>query len=414
MKYQIGALIVIFCLIFWAACRTESTEMTNAGRNLIPFVKLNPEGDRIWGYLDEDTEEIVIEAKYDIAYPFVGNFAEVTERDTWRTIIIDKDENVVQTPQFHYIYLIASENGKNTVAILRKGYSRTKFQIGFIPLPVPGSPPTGFYTETYHKYRLVNLVTGKTIIPERENYLLSSTEVIGDYLLVDKYLYRFMDNGSVKRVAGNNSGLAVRILNEYFAERGISLTAGISRTSYQTIENIRIDYEQYRKEHYADPDFSEALNDFSPKFTLLLQDWVRPFHRDPSVFLNAPLEIGDRRYWLTFYSRKDEPYARAEGLYNETKKEWELKPYFIDTVTGELDYLIDILPTNNPHFVHIVYRNQNTEILTGGIFDLNTNCYVNAHLYSSYDSYSYYDMIKDRERLGRTFPDTGIGYYCRK
>ena len=180
--------LTVLCLIFLIACaatnRSSNMRVSNYGKNLIPFVEFNPENEQVWGYLDEDTGEIVIEAKYAIAAPFVGNFASVYDRsrDIPRTFIINKNGKVISTPSFHNVYFIISESGNNTLAILERELQRTKFQIGISMLGV--TTKTGFYKEKYWKYRLVNLVTGKTIIPQKENYLSQRIEIAGDYFIL--------------------------------------------------------------------------------------------------------------------------------------------------------------------------------------------------------------------------------------
>ncbi|GHV12510.1 hypothetical protein FACS189491_05650 [Spirochaetia bacterium] len=105
---------------------------------------------------------------------------------------------IISAGKFDNVYLLTSENGKNTAAIFEYRYTKIEFDLGIRWGP---SESPGFYKEKYPKYRLVNLVTGKTIIPTSK-YLLYGTESVGDYFLVGSDLYQFLDNGEIQCVTG--------------------------------------------------------------------------------------------------------------------------------------------------------------------------------------------------------------------
>jgi hypothetical protein len=343
----------VVCLFFLPQCisprNTTDTGTAQDHRNLIAFAEYDAQNEENWGYLDEDTNEIVINAKYANATPFVGNFAIVRKEYQSRQIIIDKNEKVISTPQFDQIYLLASESGKNTVAILERELSRTKLQIGGSFLGI--STKTHFYKTPYSRCSLFNLVTGKIIVPEKENYLQYDIEAAGDYLIVCTDLYQFLDNGDIARVAKNNPELAVNILEGYFETRGINARVRADHVS------IDIDYCQYIQEKYAEPELRGAHEKLNPDFTMSF-DKAEPFYRNPMEYLNTPLEINERKYLL--YFRNKETHEYAVGLYNESKAEWLIVPRFNINFSDkgqEEFYVIDIHQTNNPHLYHLHFTN---------------------------------------------------------
>jgi len=389
----ISAFFILFLLPACANLKNNSPS-EYPGKNLIPYADFDSENEQIWGYLDEDTGEIIINAKYDFAGPFVGNFAEVYDSSKNKRLVIDNNGKEVSFPAFHKVYLITSENGNCTLAILEKEVKRTKFQIGITMLGV--TTDTGFYKETDYKYRLINLKNRKTIIPEKENYLTLNIEAAGDYLIVDTSLYQFLDNGDVKLVVKDDSERAARILREYFNGRGINAEVKPSFTG------IEIDYSPYIKAKHADPDLSGAFKSFNPDFNIPFYK-AEPFIRNHRVLLNASLEINERRYLMQF--RDNKGVRHAEGIYNETKKEWEVLPYSFNTVQQEMYYVYDILPTNDPCLFRLRFKTDelwrdNRYILIGtGIYSNAEDDFIlDYNLGDGYPDSSFY------------FPDKGIWY----
>ena len=396
MKNKIIIISAFFILFLLPACANlkNTSPAENHGKNLIPYADFSSENEQIWGYLDEDTGEIIINAKYDFAGPFVGNFAEVYDSSKNKRLVIDNNGKEVSLPAFHKVYFITSENGNCTLAILEKEKKRTLFQIGITMLGV--TTETGFYDDTYYKYRLINLNNKKTIIPEKENYLTLNIEAAGDYLIVDTSLYQFFDNRDVKLVVKDDSERAAQILKEYFNGRGINAEVKPSFTG------IKIDYFPYIKAKHADPDLSGAFKSFNPDFDIPFYK-ADPFIRSHRILLNASLEINERRYLMQF--RDNKGVRHAEGIYNETKKEWEVLPYSFNTVQQEMYYVYDILPTNDPCLFRLRFKTDelwrdNRYILIGtGIYSNAEDDFIlDYNLGDGYPDSSFY------------FPDKGIWY----
>jgi hypothetical protein len=361
-----------------------------------------------WGYLDEDTGEIVINAKYHSASPFVGNFA-IVYKDTQR-IIIDKNEKVISTPKYDEIYLIASESGKNTVAILERKLARTKLQIGGHFLGVVTT--THLYKVPYSRCSLFNLVTGKIIVPEKEDYLQYEVEAVGDYLIVDTDLYQFLDNGDVVCVAKNNPELAVSILEDYLEIRGINARVRADHIS------IDIDYYQYIQDKYAEPDISGAFEKLNQNLSMPFLR-AEPFYRNPMEYLNTPLEINERQYLMHF--RNEETYRRVVGLYDESKAEWLIKPGFNITFPDkreEVFYVIDIYPTNNPHLYHLHFTNDRVGwnivgryAVIDDIYSTVTRDFVPYYLlYRGYKSVKVPLPTHGSRKIFIRFPEFGVSY----
>lgn len=324
----------------------------NSNVNLILFSELDSDGTKKWGYLDGDTGTVIIEAKYILADPFVGDFA-VVQVDGYTQKLINKDGKEFSVENTESVYLFTSKSGKITVAVI-----------------VNGTP----YDE-YYKYRMVNLLTGETIIPEGKKDLAQFVETVGDYFLVRNDLYQFLDNGDVKLVAENNAVLTAGILNGYFKRLGINIHVDGSKGF------IDIGYWEYLREKYADPDLSGALNalkDLCPEFSIPFEN-AYPFFRDHRLYLNGSLlEINERKFSMAF---KDQETGRyAIGIYNESKAEWELPPCFKNWENEEeweLFYITDIIQTNNPNLycLHlktdsIGWNNSNYFLIGGGgIYD---------------------------------------------
>jgi hypothetical protein len=138
----------------------------------------------------------------------------------------------------------------------------------------------------------------------------------------------------------NDAAQAVAILNEYFEQRGMNALVEIRGGG------ININYRPYIAQVYADPDFTGAFEKLRPDFTIPFQK-AYGLYRDPRKYLNVSLEInGDRKYLMDFH--QENPYDYAKGIYNETKKEWELKPY-LELPDGSQYAIWDINQTNNPY-----------------------------------------------------------------
>jgi hypothetical protein len=403
-------------LFFLPKCHSTDVETgaitTEYTGSLIPFVEYDSKNEEIWGYLDEDTGEIVIKAYYVSASPFVGNFAAV--RNTWHEVesIINKDGKIASVGRFDRVYFIVSENGKSAAAVLETRHTRTKFQIGISGGNI--STKTGFYTEEYVTYRMVNPATGKTIIPEAENYLPYRIETVGDYFLVDTDLYQFLDNGDIACVAEHNPARAAGLLEDYFEERGINarIEAGSG--------DIKIDYHPSIDEKYADPDLSGAFEDLDSEFDIPFERAL-PFYRDPKEYLNTPLEITERSYLLRFSGETGE---HAMGVYNETKAEWVIQPncniLFTDANTETTYYVVDIRPTNNPDLYQISLTNgeigwRRQALFFGGIVNVREKDFMdfmdNLYLFEEFPPRAGLILSPDvgGERILK-FPDYGVYY----
>ena len=401
----ISAFFILFLLPACANLRNNSLS-ENHGKNLIPYADFDYKNQQIWGYLEQDTGEIIINAKYNSAGPFVGNFAEVYDSSKNKRLVIDKNGKEVSLPAFHRVYLIASENGNCTLAILEKEIKRTRFGIGITMLGVTTN--TGFYKETIYKYRLINLKNRKTIIPYKENYLTQNIEAAGDYLIVDTSLYQFLDNGDVKLVVKDDSERAAQILREYFNGREINANVKPSFTG------IEIDYSPYINAKHADPDLSEAFKTFNPDFNIPFFK-ADPIIRNHRILLNTSLEINERRYLMQF--RDNNGGRRAEGIYNETKKEWEVLPYSFNTVQQEMYYVYDILQLNNPHLFRLRFKTaelwkDNRYILIGaGIYsNADDDFMLNYNLGDGNPGRSFYDEKMRNPYKGYSFADKGYSF----
>ena len=362
----------------------------NQNVNLIPFLSRSSDSEPgLFGYMDEETGEIVIEAQYYDAGPFIGDFAVVLDK---KPKIINRDNTQIRVGRFDEAYLFASENGKTTIAVLQITEEKTKI----VPpwwwwfAILVGSELT--YKETIFKQRLVNLTTGKTIIPQKEQLIENDIQVIGEYFCIVRELYRFLDNGEVQCVADdkNDATQAIAILNAYFEQRGIN---AIVKDRY----GIRIDYDPYIAEIYADPDFTGAFEKLRPDFTIPFQR-AYGLYRDPTKYLNTSIEIsGDRRYVMRF--QRDEPYASAEGIYNETRKEWELKPYLFN-FDDEQYIIYDIRQTNNPH----VFELNMKKVPPHPVFHYSTVIHTTSEKPMRY-------KVRDTNDRNNAYPFRG-GVYC--
>jgi len=358
------SLLCLCCVIFLLSqCRSNDNTANiaaNLNRSLIPFAEKDSEGKKIWGYLDENTGEVVIKAKYYIALPFIGGFAQVMEKDghRYRKMIINRAGKRVNAGKFDSAALFASESGKNTLAVLDDKHWKLGLDLGINA----GDQANGsshspyFYKDYYHKYRLVNLVTGKTILRPKEGYPGGNIEVVGDYFLVESDvlktdLYHFLDNGDAELVAKNDTKLAAGILTKYFEARGIN--AGVEGGVL-----VDIDWRPYIKKLFANPpDFNSAFKDLPSE---LIFKEAEPFYRNYRRLLNAPLEITEIKY-MVYFNVKDFD-LRVEGIYNETKADWEIPPYFnigsSGTKGSELYYTNKIIATNNPNLYYVIFTNE--------------------------------------------------------
>jgi hypothetical protein len=323
---------------------------TEHNNNLIPFLgpRLYPDAPdaSLVGYMDEETGEVVIEAQYYEASPFIGNFAVVNMGGRYfpykKLKIINRNNKQIRTGFFEDAFLYASENGKTTIALLEISKEAIKIippGYWFWTILLGGGVA---YKDTIYKQRLINLTTGETIIPEKKQLIHNHIEVVGEYFRIENKLYKFLDNGKVQCVANdeNDATNAVAILNAYFEQRGINAVVEARHWG------IKIDYEPYIKKMYANPDFSGAFEKLHSDFTIPFQS-AHGVYRNPRKYLNTSLEIsGDRKYYMIF--QRENPYDHAEGVYNETRKEWEIEPYLI--VSDDERYKIrNINQTNDPH-----------------------------------------------------------------
>jgi hypothetical protein len=352
-------LILFFSVVFLMTCvNTNNLPQTETGqnKNLIPFLASRSASDyRYYGYLDEGTgkeedAKIVIEAQYDSAGPFIGDFAVVSVYDKYSrkaiNKIINRNNKQIYVDKFDEAYLFTSENGRTTIALLEK--ETAKFL-----------PPQYWHfailvgegiTVKDTKQRLVNLTTGEIIIPEQELSIEDLIEVAGEYFSVLKKLYRFHDNGKVQRITNDKwePAQSTTILKYFFQQRGINAIVEAN------VHRIDIDYSPYIDKIYANPDFTGAFEKLRSDFTIPFQG-AEGLYRDPKKYLNVSIEItGDRRYVMSF--QQEEPYLSAKGIYNETRKEWEIEPY-LELPDGRQYTISDIKQTNNPHVFEL---NMNT------------------------------------------------------
>ncbi|MDR2717329.1 MAG: WG repeat-containing protein [Treponema sp.] len=429
-------LIILFCAFFLFQCKVTQTESNSTKEdvtgNLVLYADYDSNGKKIWGYINEDTGKIEVEAQYESASPFVGNYAAVNRYN--ECLIIDKNQKTVLSRNlaggFYDVYLVVSESGKNHLAILVNQYKRTKLDTGFNFFGPHGKPH--FYKESYYKYTVINLLDGKTIIPESENYLDREFEMMGGYFRAGADLYQFLENGDVQCIAKDDMALAAGILKDYFDKLGIN--AGIteySKIDYEPYcDSLRIDYEPYIKEKFADPDLEKALQDLkdlNPEFDIPFEKAV-PFYRNHKMYLNAPLEITERKFLLSF--RDDKTKKHAIGLYNETKTEWEIIPCY--TVINKDDdedlyYVTDIIQTNNPHLHHLRFKtdtvgwinpdgpNHSYYITMGGsIFDTVKGHIIDDLYLSSRELSAFYLFSLNRFNEIARFPGNGAYLFYDK
>ena len=383
----------------------NTTAEKNTG-NLIPYADYDSEGERIWGYLNEDSGEIVITAKYNHVNPFVGNYTTVMP-NRWDTYIIDINEKRINVGQFDRAFFLAPESGKGAAVLLERKFQRKIFRFGGSFLGSSWS--TGFYTEDYYKFRMINLVNGKTVIRNHVSYLSQCIENIGNYFLADKDLYQFLDNGNIICVAKNNIPLAAQILRGYFEQRGIS---AVVETSYR----ISINYRPYIREKFANPDFGKALQDLPSHFDMTY-DKSEPFYREHTELLNAPLDISERKFLLHFTN--EDPRGRVMGIYSESKGEWELPPWMeiTDTETNitHTFYVTGIQKTNNPDIYGINITNakigwHRNVLVYGGYYSISKKEFM-PNLYDEYPPRGGVILMMGGS-TGRmiNFPDFGTYY----
>jgi len=409
-----------------ASAKSKELKSQNYNGNLIPFAEYDEKKNIRWGYLDEDTGEIIIKAQYTYASPFVGGYAivEYIDFEDYQSVknnkktIINKAGKIIKTTNAEEAYLLTSESGKSTVAILQKKREKTVI----VPFPYWGLVillgGSVIQTETYYITSVVNLKTGKEIFNDKEGVLQYDIENVGDYFIIQQDLFQFMDNGDIQCVAKNNPALAVSILEDYFSKRGINAKIDERFT-------IRIDYNQYIKEKYANPDFSGAFNKLDKEFDVPFEKY-RNFYRDPKVYLNTPLEITERKYLMYFKNEKTFEYA--VGIYNETKDEWEIYPNFIINLhysedenisVRKINYnVVGIQQTNNPNLYRLEFKNDEigwsygkTAFMGGSIYSIVKEDFIQGlylftdSFFRSRNGYGYFE--KDRNI---NFPKYGVYY----
>jgi hypothetical protein len=398
--------------------------------NLIPFAAYDIKGETKWGYLDEDTGEIVIAAKYKFAYPFVGNYAVVQKKDFDNFIIIDKNERVISAEKFDEAFTFASESGRSAVAILSKEKKRKRLVLHPIATILGAA---GVHTEEYDEERMVNLVTGETLVHGNDLFLKQHLQVAGDYFFVDYtvekgsddyrsyfYLYKFLDNGDTELVVENDIPRAAEILKEYLGNRGINAAVNVNVPG--RIHDLEIDYGPYiREKFYPIPDINvtpEIKND--PGWNMAF-DKAEPFYRDHTLLLNAPLEINEKKYLV--YFNRGTGAGNSAGVYNETKGEWEIPPMFnipiADTQKNTIFYSIEIQQTNNPNLYSIKVTNDEIGWRYGRSAQINSGIYNIITKEFSQDLYLYEGypprtgtilMLPSSGRRLINFPDKGVYY----
>ena len=350
-------MLVFLSLFFIISCQSQPVMIKYT--SMIPFVERNSADEERWGYLNGDTGEIIINAKYHYASPFVGEFAVVAKNRT-ENAFIDKSGREFSLGTFDYAYLFTSSNGKNTVAVLGTNHERTQFYSGGGWWGAWDSSEPGFVKQSYAKERMVNLVNRKIIIQNKEQNLSQpdyngpQIDIIGKYFYVHNItndLYQFLDNGDIECVAQDNPALIADILNDYFSMLGIDIVAEARSVT------VDINARRYFEKLYADPDLSGAFAALIPEFDLPFERSV-PFYYRPQKFLNDILAFNERKYIVRF--RNHEARISAQGLYNESQARWEILPYITDESLGKSYYVqSSIVPqdqfsqTDNPNLVGI-------------------------------------------------------------
>jgi WD40 repeat protein len=401
MRCKLLITLSIFCLFFLPQCadldKAVSRELVNDGKNLIPFVQFDLDDEQKWGYLDEDTGEIAIEAKYVWVSPFSGNYAAVLRGWREKQLIIDKNEKVILSfSPFQKVSFIVSESGKNTLAILQTTHNEEKFRVGWFK-----GGKTGFYTAEIHDYQFINLANRKTIIPQKGKYSIQNIEAVGDYFIADEDLYQFLDNGNLKVVVKNNNERAAGILRDYLKERGINASIVTHRSG------VNIDYSPYIRAQYADPDFSGAVRNLPAEFSIPFEK-AQPFYRDTRELLNASLEINERKYLMQYLNKETGEYAK--GIYNESKTEWELLPFL--TYNNKRYNVAEILQTNNPSLYRLSLKNNDIGwnnkkylLVGGGVFNVVEKKFLNN--LKALDTSPSLILSKEGKRSIR-FPNGGV------
>jgi hypothetical protein len=426
-------LVSILCTaVLFTQCQSNEADRSIDYETISPIKQgINPgnwvpyrDASKNWGYFDRDTDEIVIKAKYKAVYPFVGGFTSV-KLQNGENAIINSYEKIIQVGKFDNAYFFSSESGKTVIAILAKekpGLAITN--------EVDSIWEDYLYNPDCYEFIMVNLMTGEIIVYPKNRYLVFKVETIGDYFRIDETLYQFLDNGSVECVA-HDKRASIAILDEYFEKRGIPVAYGTD-----WLGNFTVDYTPYIDRIYANPDFTGAFDDFSSNidhqyentrktvgfkgdsdgFTYgfdLTFDTAEPLYRDPRKFLNAPIEItGDRIYIMKF---SGERRKSAIGLYNETKKEWEERPYSVITSNNnrEVNFCLvkKFYPKNNVHefFMEYAFTADRWDIIGVGhrgflaIYNIDKNSAIWNEYFQSEDTF---------DRL--LFPNHGSWYWLNK
>jgi WD40 repeat protein len=427
-------LILAACILLQCGSISNIRKTNFSPGNLIPFAAYNIEGETKWGYLDEDTGEIVIEAKYRFVYPFVGNFAIVQRDRDIGSVIIDKNEKVIRTGNFDEAYIITSESGRSAVAILIKEKERKRFLIN--PLEVFVAILLGeslIQTEEYQKERMVNLVTGRTLVRGDDLYLNQNLQTAGDYFFVDYtvekgyddyrsyfHLYKFLDNGGTELVVKDDIPRAAEILKEYLGNRGINAVVNVNVPG--RIHDLEIDYGPYIREiFYPVPDIKLPLEIKNDPGWNMVFDKAEPFYRDHTLLLNTPLEINERKY-LVYFNRRT-VIGNSIGVYNATKDEWEVPPilylFMADTQKNTIFYPIRIRHTNNPNLYSIEVINDEigwsygrSAQIDSGIYNIVTKTFSqDLYLYEGYPpSSGTILMMPSSGRRLINFPNKGVYY----
>jgi WD40 repeat protein len=404
MRYKLWLItIAIFCLGFLPQCagldKAAIGTPANNGKNLIPFVQFDLEDEQKWGYLDEDTGEIAIEAKYVWVSPFAGDYAAVLRSWREKQLIIDKNEKTILSfSPSQTVSFIVSESGKNTLAILQTTHTEDKFRIGWFK-----GFKTGFYAVATYTYQFINLANRKIITPQKGKYSIQNIEAVGDYFIADRDLYQFMDNGNLKLVAKNNYERSAGILRNYLKERGINASIVTHRAG------VNIDYSPYIRAKYADPDFSGASRNLPAEFSVPFEK-AQPFYRDARELLNASLELDERKYLMHYLNKETGEYAK--GIYNESKAEWELLPFL--TYNNKRYNVAEILQTNNPRLFRLSLKNNdigwnNKKYLLagGGVYNIIEKKFLN-NLRAFDISPSL--ILSGEGKRGIRFPNGGVYY----
>ena len=320
-------------IILLAASGIADSRAPLADGELIPCMgvrKLLFGGEQIWfGYCDR-SYRMVIPPEYTRTYPFLGDFA-VAEKNG-RFGVIDRNGKKRIPFAYDAIGLCASDSRKTVLAVTNRHTSVSlKFQV--IGGGIFG--PSGFVLSEIGDVRtLVNLTTGSVI----DAHFSPDTSLypFGDRLIIDDDVYSFEADGSIKLIEKDVD------CRDYIEKYAVSV---------MHVKDPRVYvYGYYDKDHLITP---KAIGKDIPRgFTV---GEIYPYVID-SVILPSTIQEDWLNYVYLTKENASSPVG-ANGIYNQTKKRWEVAPFFIkrseldppfDEPVGSAIYLLGLHPTNDP------------------------------------------------------------------